>query len=840
MADLKLALRLLLRDWRAGELRILAIALVVAVTSVTSVGFFADRVNQALVRDAHQLLGADLVLIADQPWKADAGVNLREEIAKRGLAFAETATFISMARNGEAAQLTGIKAVSDGYPLRGKLRIANGLNEPDHVTDVVPLPGAAWIDERLATALALKIGDAVEVGRLKLTVGAILTLEPDRSASFFNFAPRLIMHVADLADSGLITTGSRVTYSLLAAGEPEKIGEFERWVKPKLGRGQTLQSLTNARPEIRNTLERSQQFVGLTALLAVILAAVAVSLAARRYGIRHQDAYAVMRCFGATSGRLLRLSALEFLVLGLIASAIGCLLGFAAQFVIAGFVTELIGAKLPVPTPLPALQGFLTGLALLLGFALPPLLQLRHVPALRVLRSDIGLPQQAALVGWGMGIAAIAALLVWQAGDAKMGLVVLGGFAVAFALFGVVAYAALRFLGGVAAGVNGRGQSGGSRGLWRYGIANLRRHARTTTVQVVALALGLTAVLLLTFTRSDLLATWKSTVPLDAPNRFIVNIQPDQRVPLLELFSAQKLEAPAVYPMIRGRLMALNGNPIRTEDFEERDRRMADREFNLSTMKDVPGNNDVVAGRWFAGGANAAEFSVEEGIAKRLGWKLGDKLTWQVGGREYSAPITSIRRLNWDSMRVNFFVIASPGLMDDAPQSFITSFHLPEARAAFSNEVAKRFTNLTVIDMSAIVKQAQAVIDQVVSAVQFVFLFALGAGILVLYSALLSTQDERQKESALIRSLGATRSQILSAQRAEFAVIGVLAGLLAAAGATAIGWSIAQFVLKFPYTVNHWVWLAGPALGLVCVALNAWAGARAVLGQPPLLVLREA
>jgi putative ABC transport system permease protein len=835
MADLKLALRLLMRDWRAGELRILAIALVVAVASVTSVGFFADRVRQALVRDAHQLLGADLVLIADQPWKADAGVDLRGEIRKRGLAFAETASFISMARFGEAAQLTGIKAVSDGYPLRGKLRIANGLNEPDHVTDVVPLPGAAWIDERLASALSLRIGDPVEVGRLKLTVGAILTLEPDRSASFFNFAPRLIMHVADLADSGLIGTGSRVTYSLLAAGEPEKIGEFERWVKPKLGRGQTLQSLTNARPEIRNTLERSQQFVGLTALLAVILAAVAVSLAARRYGIRHQDAYAVMRCFGATSGRLLRLSTLEFMVLGLVASAVGCLIGFAAQFVIAGFVTEFIGAKLPVPTPLPALQGFLTGLALLLGFALPPLLQLRHVPALRVLRSDIGLPQQAALVAWGMGLAAIAALLVWQAGDARMGFVVLGGFAAAFALFGVLGYAALRLIGGAAAGVNGAGR----RGLWRYGIANLRRHARTGTVQVVALALGLTAVLLLTFTRNDLLATWKSTVPPDAPNRFIVNIQPDQKQPLLDLFAVQKLDAPAVYPMIRGRLTALNGSPIRTEDFEERDRRMADREFNLSHMKDLPGSNEVVEGRWFAGPSKAGEFSVEEGIARRLGWKLGDTLTWQVGGRDYSAPITSIRRLNWDSMRVNFFVIASPGLMDDAPTSFITSFHLPEARAAFSNEVSKRFTNLTVIDMSTIVKQAQRVIDQVVSAVQFVFLFALGAGILVLYSALLATQDERQKESALIRSLGATRAQILSAQRAEFAVLGVLAGLLAAAGATAIGWSIAQFVLKFPYTVNHWVWIAGPALGLLCVAINAWAGARAVLGQPPLLVLRE-
>ncbi|MBM3346680.1 MAG: FtsX-like permease family protein, partial [Betaproteobacteria bacterium] len=722
MTELKLALRLLLRDWRAGELRVLALALIVAVASVTSVGFFADRVRQALLRDAHQLMGADLVLIGDQPWSRD----LPEEIKRRGLAFAETAVFISMARYGESSTLTGVKAVSNGYPLRGKLRVSAGLNLPDDVTDVVPLPGVAWIDERLAVALSLQLGDAVEIGKLKLTVGAILTLEPDRSASFFNFAPRLIMHVDDLAESGLIATGSRVSYSLLAAGEPEAVAAFGHWATPRLGRGQTLQSLTNARPEIRGTLERSQQFVGLTAFLAVVLAAVAVSLATRRYSRRHLDAYAVMRCFGATSGRLLRLAAMEFLALGLLASAIGCLIGYGAQFVIAGLVAEFIGARLPVPSPLPALQGFLTGLALLLGFALPPLLQLRNIPALRVLRSDIGPPRQGVLVAWGIGLATITALLVWQAGDPKLGLVVLGGFAAAFVVFGVLAQAALLGLarlvqGNGYAGNCGKGGNGGQaarRIMWRYGIANLRRQLRGNTVQILALATGLTAVMLLTFTRGDLLATWKGTVPPDAPNRFIVNIQPEQREPLLALFEAQGVPAPAVYPMIRGRLLALNGVPVRTEDFAERDRRMADREFNLSYMAALPGGNEIAAGRWFgAGDGRKGAFSVEEGVARRLGWRLGDTLTWQVAGRDYTAPITSIRKLNWDSMRANFFVIASPGFMDDAPTSFITSFHLPPDKATFSTAVSKRFTNLTVIDMSAIVRQAQGVIEQVVRAV---------------------------------------------------------------------------------------------------------------------------
>ena len=838
MDELRLALRMLARDWRAGELRILALALVVAVASVTSVGFFADRVRQALLRDAHQLLGADSMVVADNPLPAE----FRDEAVRRGLATAQTANFISMTRmgrnEGDAATLTGIRAVSEGYPLRGQLRVASALNEEDHATAVVPLPGAAWIDERLAQTLSLKVGDTVEVGEARLTIGAILTLEPDRSASFFNFAPRLMMRMEDLAASGLITTGSRVRYALLVAGEPEQISAYESWVKPLLARGQRIESLTTARPEVNNTLERSQNFVGLTALLAVILAAVAVSLSTRRYSLRHQDSYAVMRCFGASSTRLFRLAATEFVMLALVASVVGCVIGFGAQYAIAAFVAELFTAKLPAPSPLPALQGFLTGLALLLGFALPPLLQLRNVPALRVLRRDVGLPEQATLVAYAAGLAVLGALLVWQAGDAKLGMVVLGGFAGAFVLFGVSAYAALRSLGTLS------GAGAMASGRWRMaamGLANLRRHARANSVQVLALALGLTAVLLLTFTREDLLSTWKASIPADAPNRFIINIQPEQREPLLELFRAEKLVEPVVYPMIRGRLMAKNGQAINIEEFQDRDRRMAEREFNLSHMETMQPANAVVAGRWFnAEDLKNGGLSVEEGIAKRLGWKVGDTLTWQVAGQNFTAPITGIRRLEWDSMQVNFFVIATPGLFKDAPTSYITSFHLPAAQSPVMNKVAQRFSNFTIVDMSAILRQAQGVIDQVVKAVQLVFVFALGAGLLVLYSALLSTQDERQQEAALMRALGASRSQILAAQRTEFAVLGLIAGLLAAAGASGIGYAISRFVFAFPYQMNAWIWLAGPLAGLLCVSLNAWAGARAALKHPPLLALREA
>jgi putative ABC transport system permease protein len=816
------------RDWRAGELRILALALVVAVASVTSVTFFADRVRQALVRESYQLLGADLVLNADHPWRAE----IRDEIARRGLGLAESTTFISMARHRGESHLAGVKAVSDRYPLRGRLRTAPALNAPDAPADGVPRPGSVWIDERLALAFDARLGDAIALGEATFRVAAILTLEPDRSVSFFNIAPRLMVHRDDLEKTGLVQPGSRVWYALLAAGEREAVDRFEAWVKPRLGRGEHLHSLANARPEMRAGLERGQKFIGLTALLAVILAAVAVSLATRRYTRRHLDGYAVMRCMGATQGQLTRLFAGEFVALGIAACVLGSVVGYLAQLVIAWLVADLMIIPLPQPSPLPAAQGFLTGMALLLGFALPPLLQLKNVPALRVIRRDVGAPKQSAVVAYGLGAAALAGLLVWQAGEARLGLIVLGGFAAGLVAFALVAFGALH----AAAGASGL--AGAS---WRYGLASLRRRARTNTVQIVALSLGLAAILLLTFTRGDLLETWRSKVPPDAPNRFVVNIQPEQREPLAALFAENRIPAPTMYPMVRGRYVALNGAPVEAEAFEGRDKRLVEREFNLSFLAAIPAHNEAAAGAWFGPGElESGALSVEEGIAKSLGWKLGDRLGWQVAGQGFEAPITNLRKLDWDSMQVNFFVITTPKLLAGFPASYVTSFHLPESQAAFVNRLSQRFPNMTVIDTSAILRQVKAMVDQVIRAVQFVFLFALGAGVLVLYAALLATQDERVHEAAVMRALGASRAQVLAAQRTEFVALGLLAGALAAVGATAIGFAIASQVFQFSYRVNHWVWLTGPALGLACVSLNVWAGARAALNHPPIAALREA
>lgn len=824
----RLAWRMLRRDWRAGELRVLLLALILAVTSITSVGFFADRVRQALIGQAQQLLGGDVLLTADH----SIPLLYSEEAWRRGLAATHSMSFISMARGKESSQLVGVKAVGEGYPLRGALRISVGGSE-DREARGIPPQGSVWVDERLLGAINKKVGDTLQLGDATLTIDAVLTLEPDRSVNFFNLAPRLMMNETDVAWTGLIQTGSRVTYALYVAGQREAAESYAAWLKKQIGRGEELQSLENARPEVRQTLDRAQQFLGLTALLAVILAAVALSLATRRYVQRHLNSYAVLRCLGATQPQLLRLFAGEFVLLGLIGCAIGCALGYGAQQVLEISLSRWVGVPLPEPSLLPILQGFATGLILLLGFALPPLLQLRNVPAVRVIRREMGPPAQSVVLAYAAGLVAVAALLLWQAGDVKLAGYVLAGFCGAFLAFAGIAYVALHGLARI-----------GARGglAWRYGMASLRRRAYSNVVQVLALALGLTAILILGFSRADLIEAWRSKTPADAPNRFVLNIQPDQRESVLAFFAEQQLPAPELYPMVRGRLTFINGKAVRAEDYEEgRTRRLVEREFNLSYMNDLPRHNHLAQGMWFgAQDMQQGALSVEEGIAKRLNIKIGDTLEWSVAGMPFSAKVTNLRRLDWDSMRVNFFVIATPALLETFPASYITSFRLDDAQASAMNRLTQTFPNLTVVDMSAILRQALDMMDQVVNAVQFVFLFALGAGILLLYGGLRATQDERVQEAAVMRALGATRAQVSASQRTEFLALGLLAGLLAAAGASAIAYVLALKVFELQYAPDPWLWLIGPALGLVCVVLNAWAGVRAVLAQPPVVALREA
>jgi len=809
------------RDWRAGELRVLAAALVIAVASVTSVAFFGDRVSQALLRDAHQLLGADLALQSDHPWKA----RVAEQITGEGLQLAQAANFISMAFHGDRNALAGVKGVTENYPLRGKLRIA-----PDVPVERGPARGTVWLEERLISSLNAPVGSRIRLGSAEFEVAAVLTLEPERSANFFNIAPRLMMNLADVPATGLIQTGSRVWYYLYAAGAPETIRTFEKSVS--LERGQRVDNLESGRPEVRASIERARRFLALTALLAAVLAGVAIALGTRRFVERHLDGCAVMRCLGATQRQLVALYGFEFALLGIAACAVGVALGYAAQLGIAAFLAGLLQAELPPPGLLPALQGFLVGLVLLLGFALPPLLQLKNVPAVRVIRRESGAPKGSALAAYALGMAVLAALLIWQAGDLTLGGYVVGGFTVAVLVFFALAWFFLRLLTNRSLLKFVKNRS------VRYGVANLRRHARGNAVQVASLALGLTAVLLLTFTRHDLVEAWRRSAPPDAPNRFLLGVQPDQLAQVRRFLEEKRIGKADLYPMVRGRVVALNGKPVSEADYtEERARRLIEREFNLSYMDSLPGHNQIVAGRWFD--PKSDEISVEEGIAKTLGWKLGDELSINVGGESFSARITSLRKLRWDSMKVNFFVIAPPRLLAPYPASFISAFRVEPGGEQALNELAARFPNLTVVDVGAAVRQAQAVIDSLITAVEIVFVFALLGGLLVLYSALVATEDERRREAAVMRVYGASRAQVTGAQRAEFLAMGAIAGLLATLGAAAIGQLLARRVFELDLPPSLALWIAGPLAGIALLSLNAWLSSRKVLRVSPALTLRD-
>src|SRR4051812_2992700 len=821
---------MLARDWRAGELRVLAAALVIAVASITGVSFFADRVSRGLARDATQLLGADLLLLSDHPWKAEVA----DEIVKRGLARASGVGFMSMVVGGEQSSLAGVKAVTDNYPLRGKLRIASAPGAADAPAEHGPARGTVWLEERLVTVLGKPVGSRIKVGRAELEVAAILTLEPERSVNFFNLAPRLLMNEADLAATDLLKPGSRASYYLYAAGAPASITALEAWARPKLERGQRVDTFETGRPEVRASVERAKRFLSLTALLAAILAGVAIALGTRRFVERHLDGCAVMRCLGATQGQLTRLYGAEFLILGIASCAVGCAAGYAVQAAIGATMSNLLRADLPAPGLLPAAQGCLVGLVLLLGFALPPLLQLKDVPAVRVLRRETGGASGLAFASYAAGSVALAALLIWQAGDMTLGGYVIGGFAAAVLVFFAVAWGALRLL----TSRKTLSLMQGANPVLRHGLANLRRHARGNAVQVASLALGLTAVLLLTFTRNDLVDAWRRTAPPDAPNRFLMGVQADQVEPIDRFFIERGLKAPELFPMVRGRLVELNGKPVVESDYtEERARRLVEREFNLSYMTEPPAHNTFVAGRWFAPGAQ--ELSVEEGIAKALGWTLGDELAFSVGGETFRAKITSIRKLRWDSMRVNFFVIAPPALLKDYPARFISALKIEPGRENVINELAARFPNITVVDVGAVVRQGQSIVDQLVNAVQFVFLFALGAGLLVLYSALVATEDERRREAAVMRVYGASRAHVAGSQRVEFFAMGVLAGLLATIGAAVIGQLIARRVFELDLPPSLDLWIAGPLAGLLLLSLNAWLSSRKVLRASPALTLRD-
>jgi putative ABC transport system permease protein len=843
----RLAWRSLWRDFRAGELRLLLVAVSLAVAALTSVGFFADRLQGGLQRDARQLLGGDAVLGTDQapPPAAEA------EARRLGLRSVQTLSFPTMGRApdelGGAARLVALKAVAPGYPLRGSLTVSDTTDGAGAPTTDIPAPGTAWVDAALLVALELKPGQALWLGDAALRIERVITQEPDRGAGFMSFAPRVMVHAADLPATGLVQPASRIAWRLAVAGPDSAVRRFTTWAQAEIDqgrwRGARLESLESGRPEMTQTLGRAEKFLNLVALLAALLSAVAVGMAARGFAQRHLDDCAMLRVLGVSQRVMATAHTLEFLAVGLVASLLGVALGFAVHHVFVWLLAGLVSVALPAASLWPVAFGMGLGLTLMVAFGLPPVLQLARVPPLRVIRRDVGGLKPASLGVLGLGLAGFAAMLLAVSRDLVLGLLAVGGFAVAVGVFAGVAWLMVHLLR--------RGVNEARAPRW-LALATRQMGARPAlaVVQVSSLAVGLLALVLLVLLRTDLVSSWRAATPPDAPNRFVINIQPDQADGFRQHLQDNGVQRFDWYPMIRGRLVSINGRNVGPEHFAtDRARRLVEREFNLSHAAQPPAHNDIVAGRWTPEETQGA--SVEEGLARELGLKLGDRLGFDMAGQVRESTVTSLRKVDWASMRVNFFVMYPVSDMGDAPLTYISAFRAPAAgadagaatataTARFDNGLVRRFPNVTAVDTSSTVAQVQKVLGQVIRAVEFLFGFTLAAGLVVLFAAVTATRTERERDFAIMRAVGASSALLRQVQTAELLGVGLLAGVLASVVAMGVGWALAQQVFQFSWQPSPWVPLAGAAAGAALAWLAGWWGLRSVLGTPVVATLRRA
>ncbi|MDQ3287267.1 MAG: FtsX-like permease family protein [Pseudomonadota bacterium] len=844
----RLAWRQFSRDLRAGEIRILLAALVLAVVAVTAVGFVTDRAERALAMEANRLLGGDAVVRGDAP----IGGVVREAASRRGLQSTDTVELNTMIRVGTGAdarlQLGELRALDRGFPLRGAFSVVgtdgierNPAGATSGTAAGIPQPGNVWMSRAGAEALGARIGDTVELGDAQFTLSALVLQEPDAAMDYFNVAPKVFANIADLPSTGLVQEGSRLGYRLVVAGEAAAVDAFVNTARTALAPGQRLETIGEARPEIRSALDRAGRFLGLAALVSVVLAAVAVAMAARRHSERHLSGTAVMRCLGASQATLVGIHVGELLLLGLIASTVGVAIAFGIQWAVAEWLSQSMRLSIPPAGWTPAVQGLGIGLVVLLAFGAPPVLALRRVPALRVLRRDLDPTEPSAWLVGVLGLSGLAALLWWKAGSAVLAVAMLGGIVVTLAVLATLAWLLILTV---------RRLRSRLRGSLRYGLANVSRRAGTSVAQVSALGLGLMALLLLTFVRTDLLDRWQLSLASDAPNRFIINVQPDQVDAVREFISAQQIGAPTLYPMIRGRLVAHNGAAPAGERYgveaaeadseEARERRRADREFNLSSAATLSEDNRITAGTFWGEQVPAKpQVSVEQDFAKSLNWELGDTITFDIAGQPFSATITSLRSVEWESFNPNFFVIASPGALDGFPASYITAVSVPPDQTRFTADLVARFPNLSVIDVDAVLNQVRATADQVSMIVEVVFYFSLVAGVLVLLAAVSASQDERLLEGGVMRVLGGSRRQLRAAQASEFIAIGLLAGVTASVAASVLAGIVAVRVFDLPWQPDWGMAAVGAGVGVLAALVAGMFATRQVLDAPPSVTLRE-
>ncbi|MDJ0700358.1 MAG: FtsX-like permease family protein [Woeseiaceae bacterium] len=829
MKSLSYAIRSFGRELRSGEVLVLLAAIVLAVGALTAVGFLTDRIGKAVERQANEVLAADLRLQSQDPIP-DAW---REQARAFDLRTAEMVGFPSVVYAGESSALTTVLAVTDGYPLRGKVRTTDRLfgNEVD--VDTVPEPGTVWVDGSLLARTGADVGDILEVGSAKLEVARIVTYRPDQSIGFASLAPTLLMNDADVSATGLIGVGSRVRYNLLIAGAEDDVAGFRETIADELPDSLRLRSQEESSERAFAAADRAQRFLSLTAVISLLLSAVAVAMSARRFARRRMDTVALMKSLGATQAFVIAVASIQLLFVGIIGVAAGSALGFVAEQLLTVILADIIAGDLPDPGLMPVILASGSALVLLLGFALPSLLQLKDTPPLRVLRHDAMPPAPSRLLVAGVSLAAVAALLYRTVGDARLLVIVLGGVIVIAGALYVVGRGLVGLLGTFRSGVGV---------AWRYGLANVARRGRASAVQVVAFGLGLTVLLLLTLVRTDLLEGWKRLLDESAPNHFLINIQRHETESVREIFADRGIDEPRLSPLVRARMTKVNGESVKERQTPDgRGDWFTRREQNLSWAEQLSDSNELLDGEWWPEGYDGpALVSIEEEVAVESGLAIGDMLEFEVAGQQLEAEIASVRKVNWDSFQPNFFLVFSPGALDDYPATFIASMRVEDGQKNALVDLVRKHPTISVIDLGSILKQVRGIVEKASLAVQAVFIFTLAAGIAVLFAAVQSTIDERRFESAMLRALGARKNVVFSGVMAEFAALGAAAGLLASAGASILSWVIATELFQLPFTFNPLLWVAGMTAGIVVVCASGFFAARGAINSAPVDVLRSA
>jgi putative ABC transport system permease protein len=828
MNSFNFALTSLKRDWTSGELRLIGVSIIVAIACLTSISFFIDRVHRATEQQATELLASDLLLISSSKIKQE----FIEQANELKLVYSLNESFRSVVVKDDKLELTEVKAVDSNYPIRGKLKVSDSLFGAEQIIDSIPATGTVWIDSRLMQALQIKIGDTLNLGESVFIVSRRLTYEPDRGGDLFNIAPRVLMNRNDLDATGLILPGSRVQYRLLLGGDSETINQYRNKITIPENSNIRIQGIRDARPEIETALVRAEQFLGLAALVSIALAGLAIAMSAQRYATRHYDVCAIMRCLGLQQKQISQIYLFQLIIIGLLCSLLGCAIGYVTQEGLNKLMIGMTQVSLPAPSLIPFFSGIFAGLITVLSFALPQLMRLRNVSPLRVLRRDMTPLPINNYVIYIVAILALIFLSPWQSGSTKITFhTILGLFITAFIL-AISAKLMLRFLKRLQPKL---------KMAARYGLANVTRRSNQSTVQIIGIGIGITVMLLLTLIRTDLLESWKNRLPDNAPNYFIINIQPDHVNDLTTLLSESLNGDTPLYPMIRGRLTKINNVTVNIDDYQDpRAKRLAAREFNLSYAEKMQADNKLVLGSWWPNeNDNDNYFSVEEGIAETLGIKLGDDLTYSIAGETITGKVRSLRWLEWDSFNVNFFVVSNPQALKSHPSTFITSFYLPDSKRSLLIELVKHYPSITILDLDAIMKQVRAIMDQVVRAVEFVFIFTLLTGLIVLFAAIQSTHDERTNEAALMSALGASRKQIVSGLIAEFLFLGIITGLLSSVAASIIELVLAEFVFKIDIVINPLIWIIAPTVCCLIIVSTGLYGTRKVLFTPPMTVLRK-